>query len=236
MFDISPLALAAAFLWIALCVVWSVILTRRKPQSVGLDRFQRGLLLAGIIQLALAPIYCVVHYVLSNHQAWWAGAWAIVPGLLMIGWSSLFRRWKAAVDRRSTAMTFREMSIAAQIAAIALVYTFYGVQLCGVSVTPVTAVATLVGITMLMILISIVAHITIALYAGPERSDERDRVVTLRGTRNAYHALAAGVWCVLLLAIAHTPYGLLFYAIMGAFAFAELVRLSSQLIYYRLGV
>ena len=58
----------------------------------------------------------------------------------------------------------------------------------------------------------------------------------LQGTRNAYYALSAGVWCVLLLAIAHTPNLYIFYAIMGAFAFAELVRLSSQLVYYRMGV
>ena len=32
-----------------------------------------------------------------------------------------------------------------------------------------------------------------------------------------------------------TPYDLLLYSIMGAFAVAELVRLSSELFYYRLG-
>jgi|ERR1700733_1155934 len=236
MFDYSQFALAAAFLWIVMCAVLFVIVFRRKYKRESLGRFHRGLLLVGITQLALAPVYSAVHYVLSKHQAWWASAWAIVPGLLLIGWSSLFKRWEAAVARRHTAMTSREMSLSAQIAAIVLVYGFYGVQLRGQSLTPLTAVATLIGITVLMILISIGAHITISLYAGPQRIDERDRVVTLLGTRNAYHALSAGVWCILFLAIAHTPNLYIFYAIMGAFAFAELVRLSSQLVYYRLGV
>ena len=48
--------------------------------------------------------------------------------------------------------------------------------------------------------------------------------------------MAAGVWCVLLLTIAQQPPGLLFYALLGVFALAELVRLGSQLFYYRFGV
>jgi hypothetical protein len=236
MFDYSQLAFAATLLWIVMCAVLFVIVLRRKYQRESLGRFHRGLLLIGISQLALAPVYAAVHYALSKHQAWWASAWAIVPGLLLIGWSSLFKRWEGAVAQRRTAMTSREMSLSAQIAAIVLVYGFYGVQLWGQSLTPSTAVATLIGITVLMILINIGAHITISLYAGPQRIDERDRVVTLQGTRNAYHALSAGAWCVVFLAIVHTPNVYIFYAIMGAFAFSELVRLSSQLIYYRLGV
>lgn len=236
MFDHFHLALVAAFVWIVTCAVSFIIVVRRKHKRESLVRFHRGLLLVGITQLALAPVYFIVHYVLSKHQAWWTGAWAIVPGLLLIGWSSLFKGWEAAVAKRRTAMTSREMSISAQIAAIVLVYGFCGVQLLGRPLTPVTAVVTLIGITVLMILINIAAHITIVLYAGPERTDERDRIVTLRGTRNAYYVLAAGVWCVVYLAIAHFAYGDIFYAIMGVIAFAELVRLSSQLFYYRLGV
>ena len=72
--------------------------------------------------------------------------------------------------------------------------------------------------------------------AAPEKPDERDLIVNLRGSRNAYWAMAAGAWCVLLLTIAQQPLGLLFYALMGAFALAELVRLGSQLFYYRFGV
>jgi hypothetical protein len=236
MFDHSPFVLAAAFLWIVMCAVLFVFVFRRKHMRESLGRFHRGLLLVGIAQLALAPGYSAVHYAFSKHQSWWASAWAIVPGLLLVGWSSLFKRWEAAVAERRTAMTSREMSLSAQIAAIVLVYGFYAVQLWGQSSTPLTAVATLIGITVLMILINIGAQITIALYAGPQRIDERDRAVTLQGTRNAYHALSTGVWCVLFLVIAHTPNVYIFYAIMGAFAFAELVRLSSQLVYYRLGV
>jgi hypothetical protein len=131
------------------------------------------------------------------------------------------------------ALAFREKSIAAQMAAILLVYGYYGVRLWGKPLTPLAATAALIGITILMILILVAAHIAIRLYSRPELPDERDGVIELRGSRNGYAALAAGVWGVLFLAIGHVPYDLLFYAIMGVFALAELVRLGSQLFYYR---
>jgi hypothetical protein len=136
----------------------------------------------------------------------------------------------------SNIAAFRETSLVAQIVAIVGVYGFYGVRYWGLSFTPVAATGVLIGITTLMIVIGIASHAAIRIWATPEKLDERDRLVDLRGSRNAYRALAAGVWCVLLLTIAQQPFGLLFYALMGTFAVAELVRLGSQLFYYRFGV
>ncbi len=93
----------------------------------------------------------------------------------------------------------------------------------------------LIAITMCMIVINIAAHVALAFYARPETPDERDRIIGLRGSRNAYGTLAVGIWCVLYLAIAGVPHGALLYATMGTLAVAELVRLGSQLAYYRLG-
>jgi hypothetical protein len=132
-------------------------------------------------------------------------------------------------------MTYREKSIAAQFVAIFVVYGYYGARLWGRALTPAVAIATLVGITVLMILISIAFHIAIRLSAKPEKRDERDATVGMWGTRNAYWVLTVGVWCVLFLAMIQTSSELIFFAIMGAFALAELVRLGSQLAYYRLG-
>ena len=145
-----------------------------------------------------------------------------------------------APDRvsRSAFMDFRELSLAAQIAAILAVYGIYTEHLWGLwhlPLAPLRAVSILIGITILMISISIAAHIAIMLYVKPERHDERDRIVMLRGKSNAYRALAAAVWCVILLVIAGKPSGLTFCALMGAFAVSELARLGSQLYYYRFG-
>jgi hypothetical protein len=133
-------------------------------------------------------------------------------------------------------MGFREKSLAAQVAAILVVYIYYGLRLWGKPLTPISATATLIGITILMILILIAAHIAIRFFSRPELPDERDHVIALRGSRNGYNVLVAGVWCVLLLSIIHAPYGYLFLAINAAVALAELVRLGSQLFYYRFAV
>ncbi len=135
-------------------------------------------------------------------------------------------------------MTFREKSAVAQLAAIAVVFGFFGyigVRHQADAQTLRGTVGILMGITMGMIAVSIVSHIAIALYTRPEKPDERDRIVELRGHRNGYLAMGVGVWCVLLLTVAQRPYSTLCYAILGAFAVAEIIRLASQLYYYRVG-
>lgn len=149
-------------------------------------------------------------------------------------------------DRESppAGMTFREKSIVVQVLAILAVYGYFGVRWWGFWNVPsaasavvgsVAAAGALLGITVCMIVIGVASHIALALYERPETPDERDRIIGLRGSRNAYGALAVTVWCVLFLAMAGISHAALLYAIMGAFALAELVRLGSQLVYYRFG-
>jgi hypothetical protein len=155
----------------------------------------------------------------------------------------LARRW-ASRGSRHTATTFREKSIVVQVVSILAVFGFFGVRLWGfwdqpsmssTAASSIMSVVALIGITICMIVINIPSHIALAFYARPEMSDERDRIIRLRGSRNAYGTLAVGIWCVLYLAIAGVPHGALLYVIMGVIALAELVRLGSQLVYYRLG-
>jgi hypothetical protein len=185
-----------------------------------------------------------VQYFATRQLSFWAGIWVVFFGLCLIVYHLLLVRRMAGGTGRPAATSFRELSIVAQIISILAVYGFFGVRLWGFWDQPslssagagaITAIGALIGITICMIIIGIAAHIAIALYATPETADERDDVIGLRGTRNAYGALAVGVWCVLLLAIAGVAHGALFYTIMGVFALAELVRLGSQLVYYRLG-
>jgi uncharacterized membrane protein len=139
---------------------------------------------------------------------------------------------------RSPLMSFRELSLAAQMAAILAVYGYYAAHFWGLWKAPLpllAGVVTLIGITILMILILIAAHIVIALYVKPERTDERDRAIELRGARNAYGVVAAGIWCVILLVIVGRPSGLIFCALMAIFAVAELARLGFELYAYRFG-
>ena len=130
-------------------------------------------------------------------------------------------------------MSFREKSAWIQIIAIVLVYGYYGLSLLRAAPTPLGAVAMLIGSTILMIMVSVAGHIAIMIGQKPELLDERDQLVGLRSTRNGFHALAAAVWAVIFLAIARPDPILLAYAALGGFVLAELVRLASQLVYYR---
>lgn len=194
----------------------------------------------GIALIALAPVVSAVQYIATQHLYFWAGVGPLFSGLVMIVLHLLFaRRWAS----RPAATAFREKSIVIQVVSILVVYAFFGARLWGFWDQPSVSAAAagaimvfaLIGITICMIIINIAAHVALAFYAIPETPDERDRVIGLRGSRNAYGVLTVGIWCVLCLAVAGVPHGALLYAIMGAFALAELVRLGSQLLYYRLG-
>lgn len=197
----------------------------------------------GIALIALAPFVSAVQYIATRHTYFWAGAGPLLSGLFMIVLQlQLARRWANQASRPAAA-AFREKSLVVQILSILAVYGFFGARLWGFwdepSLSPASASAivvfALIAITICMIVINITAHVALAFHARPETPDERDRMIGQRGSRNAYGTLAVGIWCVLYLAIAGVPHGALLYAIMGVLALAELVRLGSQLAYYRLG-
>jgi hypothetical protein len=243
MVDLPTVVVAAAILWFLACVIWFVMvvrgwLARRKTAAPG--DFPAALL-NGIFLLGLSPIVSMLQYTTTGHRYFWAGSGVLLSGLTLIALRRIIGRRRselASGSRRS----FREKSIVTQIVMILAVYGYFGVRLWGFWDQPSTssavaatviAIGALIGITICMIIIGVASHIALALYARPETPDERDRVIGLRGSRNACGVLAVGVWCVLFLAITHASYGLLFYAIMGIFVLAELVRLGSQLFYYR---
>ncbi len=240
-------ALIAGLIWILACVVWLVHAARNpsprpvagSPGFPGRDPSS----LWGIALIALVPLVSGVQYITTRHVYFWSGACLLFSGLFLIVLHPLLARRWARQASRPAATTFRERSLVVQIVSILAVYGFFGVRLWDFWDKPSMSSAfagaimvfVLIGITICMIIINIASHVALAFYARPERPDERDRVIGLRGSRNAYGALAVGIWCVLYLAIADVSHGALLYAIMGVFALAELVRLGSQLLYYRLG-
>jgi hypothetical protein len=130
-------------------------------------------------------------------------------------------------------MTFREKSALVQIVTIVLVYGFAGFKLWGLPLSRPAAVVILIGLSMLMAAIVTVSHVALVIYRRPEKTDERDAQVALRSTRNGYYALAAGLWLLMMLSITGAPYGELFLSIMYVGVAGELVRLTSQVAYYR---
>lgn len=88
------------------------------------------------------------------------------------------------------------------------------------------------------IVIQIIFHIIHAIVTREEdvpRKDERDKVIGLKATRNAYYALSGIlVVTILLLAVGMPVYGV-FIAFVISGLITELVENSSQIYYYRRG-
>ena len=89
------------------------------------------------------------------------------------------------------------------------------------------------------IIIYIIFHIINAIATREEEmpvTDERDKLITLKATRNSYYAFSGGfVLSVISLAIGMPVYGI-FIAFVGFGLIAEIVDNSSQIYYYRKGI
>ncbi len=94
----------------------------------------------------------------------------------------------------------------------------------------------LIATSVMMALLMALSHVVLAIMREPEKEDERDKLVGWRSTRNGYVVMAVGVWGVLGMVFAQASPGVMAYTLLGLFVLAELVRLSSELVYYRLDV
>ena len=89
------------------------------------------------------------------------------------------------------------------------------------------------------IIIYIIFHIINAIATREEEMpvpDERDKLITLKATRNSYYAFSGGfVLSVISLAIGMPVYGI-FIAFVAFGLIAEIIDNSSQIYYYRKGI
>lgn len=67
------------------------------------------------------------------------------------------------------------------------------------------------------------------------KEDERESIIHLRGTRAAYYPLVLGVWANVFALINGLSFGWSVNILMGTLVTAELIRVGSQLYYYRRG-
>jgi hypothetical protein len=191
-------------------------------------------LLRGMTLLALGPAISLIHYLASRGEAFWGGGVIALTGLALIAQNLLLRRGQPG-EERFQQTTFREKSVLAQFVSVLLVFGLYGAKLWHKPLSPSGTTRVLMAVAVLLIIVNVISHIAIGIYTSPELPDERDVAVARRGARNAYYVLGFGVWGILMFATAPAFMPYLFYILLGAFALAELVRLGSQLLYYRIG-
>lgn len=184
---------------------------------------------AGFALVGGAAIPSAIQYWATDGAQAWAGLLMAAVGAVLL-WRSIAR---PAGAETPAVFSFREKSAAAGIVAILAVYGWSTLQVLTSSLTLETAFRWLVVSSVAMIVIMAALHAAFALMHKPEEADERDRIVGWRSTRNGYGVMAVGVWGTMMAIGAGAPAAVQIYALLGSFVAAELVRLASELVYYR---
>ncbi|MEO6013760.1 MAG: hypothetical protein ABIQ30_09285 [Devosia sp.] len=143
-------------------------------------------------------------------------------------------------------MTFKQWNAAIMIVGQILVTIWLargGWQLPGVDQSIAGTAVKLLWVVGFMIAWNIVLAITIAILVGivtrrelvDEPDDERDRVINLKASRNAYFAVSIGGLIALLLFALKIDPIVGVYVVFGALMLGGLADSASRLVYYRIG-
>jgi hypothetical protein len=103
-----------------------------------------------------------------------------------------------------------------------------------VEVMPHQVVLFALAVVMLVIL-QVIGHILIAIVDWRSETDERDRLIGLKGTRNAAYVLATGVFLSLCAAVVTRGNFVTAHVLLASWVLAQLVEIGSQLFLYRRG-
>ena len=222
-----------AAIWLAAFLALAVVLFQASKRAETEGRKSRHLLWLAGAALALggAAVPAAIQFIATEGKMWWAG----VP-LSFVAAALGFQSIRVERPKGPALASFREKSAAVSVAAILAIYGWATVDVLQRPPQLADAFGFLVGTTVMMIIVMALSHTVLAILREPEKEDERDKVIGWRSTRNSYVVMTFGVWGVLALVFAQAPLGVLAYALLGLFVLAELVRLASELVYYRLAV
>ena len=133
-------------------------------------------------------------------------------------------------------MSYQEWSLTGSLAAMLVVCGYYFAAV----LRHVGQLDFALG-RLIFVVIEIVYHIVLALETHPEPKDERDVVIEAKAYRNAYFAYGTGAFLVIsaviaagLARVAITPF-LVVNLVLLFMVLAEVVKLVTQLLYYRKG-
>lgn len=87
----------------------------------------------------------------------------------------------------------------------------------------------------LLVILQIAGHIVIAVLDRRPGTDERDRLIALKGTRNGSFVLATGAFLALCAAVGTDGNFAFAHVLLGFWVLAQLVEVGSQLYLYRRG-
>ena len=134
-------------------------------------------------------------------------------------------------------LTFQEKSLALMFASLLAGFGFYFAMAlpgAGPHVMPHQVVLFVVAVVLLVIM-QIAGHIVIAIVDRRTQTDERDRLIALKGARNGSYVLATGVFLALCAALVTEGNFVFMHVLLAAWVAAQLVEYGSQLFLYRRG-
>jgi|OpeIllAssembly_1097287.scaffolds.fasta_scaffold119983_3 hypothetical protein len=134
-------------------------------------------------------------------------------------------------------LTFEEKSLWVLFLGLLGVYGYYFSMVLptdAVNVMPQHKVLFAVAVAYL-VASQVVGHILIAIVDPRDETDERDRLIELKGTRVGSWVLAAGVFITLVVAVQTEGNFLFTHVLLGSWVLSQLVEIGSQLYLYRRG-
>jgi hypothetical protein len=87
----------------------------------------------------------------------------------------------------------------------------------------------------LLVVLQIAGHIVMTIVDRRTETDERDRLIALKGTRNAAYVLATGVFLSLNAAVLTQGNFVFTHVLLASWVLAQLTETGSQLAMYRRG-
>lgn len=100
---------------------------------------------------------------------------------------------------------------------------------------PPHQVALFLAVVVLLVVFHVAGHIVIAVTDRRMVTDERDRLIALKGTRNGSFVLATGAFFALCAAVFTDGAFVFAHVLLGFWVLAQLVEIGSQLYLYRRG-
>ena len=120
---------------------------------------------------------------------------------------------------------------------LVVIFTFYFATVLPSNATNVEPqhMATFALAALILAIVAVVGHIVIAIVDRRTATDERDRLIELKGKRNANYVLVTGVFLALCIPLLTKGTFLLTHVLLGFWVLAQLVEIGSQLFLLRQG-
>ncbi|GAB3257873.1 hypothetical protein [Chitinimonas naiadis] len=135
-------------------------------------------------------------------------------------------------------LSFQEKSLWLMLVSLLGVFGFYFWSVLpggSADVMPQQVVLFVLAIVVLVVM-QVAGHVLIAIVDRRTRTDERDQLIALKGSRNAAYVLATGVFLALCAALLSKGNFLFTHVLLASWVIAQLVEIASQLFMYRRGV